>query len=77
MRKEKSSAASLMLALLLGSAGLLIPRVTLAAAVTKAVQSERAAVAASLPPAEKHAPVQFTAVQVIDGVPAPAWIVVR
>ena len=69
MRKEKSSAASLMLALLLGSAGLLIPRVTLAAAVTKAVQSERAAVAASLPPAEKHAPVQFTAVQVIDGVP--------
>ncbi|MCH4157680.1 MAG: hypothetical protein LKF34_03660 [Acidaminococcaceae bacterium] len=71
MHRQKRKTAGLVLALLLGSAGLLLPHGAAAteAAVAKTVQAERAAVAASLPQAEKHAPVQFTAVQIIDGVP--------
>lgn len=68
MRIQKRRAAGLALALVLGSTLWLGPQAVQAAAA-KEVPVDRKAVAASLPRADKHTPVQFTATQIIDGVP--------
>jgi hypothetical protein len=68
MRTQKRRAAGLALALVLGSTLWLGP-VAAQAAAAKDAPVDRKAVAASLPRADKHAPVQFTATQIIDGVP--------
>ena len=66
MRKQKIQVCSLALALILGGTAWMGPQAAQAAA-GKDAKINRTAVAASLPRAEKHTPVQFTATQVIDG----------